>query len=211
MQPSLAFDPNRIYPDLPGGATFPRWFGWWLRLAGKRVRGLLTNASKPFIKDFMRTTNTGNEFHGMERQKRTLLIFQGIPASGKTTCAKEMQAKEPGRWKRVNRDELRIMIDDYKFTKENEKHITSIQNYLILRFLEAGYDVILDNTSLRPNIKREMEDLTSQIFADVNIQFRQFPVDKDEAKRRNSLRTGHARVPEHVIDDMHRKYEEMFD
>lgn len=38
-----------------------------------------------------------------------LLVLKGLPASGKSTYAKELVNKG---WKRVNKDDLRAMIDD---------------------------------------------------------------------------------------------------
>ena len=47
-----------------------------------------------------------------------LLILKGLPASGKSTYAKELVSKG---WKRVNKDDLRSMIDGGKWSKKNEE------------------------------------------------------------------------------------------
>lgn len=41
---------------------------------------------------------------------RTLMIFKGLPGCGKSTLAAELIKKEPGRWIRINRDDLRSMV-----------------------------------------------------------------------------------------------------
>ena len=47
--------------------------------------------------------------------------MRGLPGSGKSTYCKELQAKNPGKYKRVNRDLLREMLDCGVWSKENEK------------------------------------------------------------------------------------------
>jgi len=50
-----------------------------------------------------------------------VLILKGLPASGKSTYAKELVAK--GNWKRINKDDLRAMLDCSKWSKANEKFV----------------------------------------------------------------------------------------
>jgi tRNA uridine 5-carbamoylmethylation protein Kti12 len=54
---------------------------------------------------------------------RTIVMTIGLPASGKSTYSKELVKKEPGRWKRVSKDDLREMFDCYEFTQSNEKFV----------------------------------------------------------------------------------------
>jgi len=42
----------------------------------------------------------------------TVTILKGLPGSGKTTWAKEQIAKSPGNYKRINKDDLREMLDN---------------------------------------------------------------------------------------------------
>ena len=46
---------------------------------------------------------------------QTLFFLRGIPASGKTTWAKDLVNRSNGRVKRVNRDDLRALLDEGKF------------------------------------------------------------------------------------------------
>jgi predicted kinase len=73
-----------------------------------------------------------------------LLMLKGLPASGKSTYAKELVDQG---WKRVNKDDLRSMVDGGKWSKGNEKKIMEVQTSLIISFLSKGYNVVVDNTN----------------------------------------------------------------
>ena len=48
-----------------------------------------------------------------------LIMTKGLPASGKSTWAKQYLDDNPGT-KRVNKDDLRAMLDNGKWSKRNE-------------------------------------------------------------------------------------------
>ena len=52
-----------------------------------------------------------------------LILMRGLPASGKTTECKNLLLMHKGSYKRINRDDLRAMIDNGKWSKQNEKYI----------------------------------------------------------------------------------------
>lgn len=79
-----------------------------------------------------------------------LIMFKGIPSCGKTTKALEMIASATRPMKRVNNDELRLMLDGGKWSKENEASIRLVRARMIDEFLSRNYDVIVDNLNLRP-------------------------------------------------------------
>jgi len=80
---------------------------------------------------------------------KKLIMTYGLPASGKSTWAKEMIAKDPT-YKRVNKDELRKMVDYGKWSKDNEKCIVEMRDSMIARLMELGYNIIVDDTNLHP-------------------------------------------------------------
>jgi len=132
---------------------------------------------------------------------RTIIITQGLPASGKSTWAREQMASEPGRWKRFNRDDLRSMIDDSVFTRDNEKFIVSAQNDLVRKALSAGYDVILDNTHLVPRTVKTIHTIAESV-GDVKVIHKPFNVSLEKCLERNEKREGRARVPDNAIYGM---------
>lgn len=73
-----------------------------------------------------------------------LLILKGLPASGKSTWAREHCEKNKD-WVRVNRDDLRNMRGLYWLPKQ-EKLITKWEDACLISALESGYNVILDST-----------------------------------------------------------------
>lgn len=81
---------------------------------------------------------------------RRIIMTKGLPASGKSTFAKELLEKEPGQWKRVNKDEIRSMLDNGKWSKDNEKFVLKIRDALINAAMYEKKNVIVDDTNLAP-------------------------------------------------------------
>lgn len=106
-----------------------------------------------------------------------VIILKGLPASGKSTYAKEQLAKYPGRYKRVSKDNLRAMLDDNRWSKANEKFILKVRDMLILAALQEGYHVIVDDTNLLPKHEQTIRELVKglavveiQDFTDVPLE-----------------------------------------
>ena len=76
-----------------------------------------------------------------------LLALRGLPASGKTTYAKELVNKG---WVRVNKDDMRAMLNNSKFSKDNESYILSLRDEIIISSLVQGKNVVVDDTNLDP-------------------------------------------------------------
>jgi predicted kinase len=116
----------------------------------------------------------------------TLNITRGLPAAGKTTFAKKWVTRDPKKRARVNRDELRLMIYDHQFRPDLEEQITVAQRAAVLALLNAGYDVIADDTNLRPKYVREWRRWARGHGHDFWVH--EFPIEVDEAIRRDALR-----------------------
>lgn len=74
-----------------------------------------------------------------------LIIMKGLPASGKSTEAFRL-VKEEG-YKRVNKDDLRAMIDASKWSKKNEELVKSLEYGMVITFLDEGFNVVVDDTN----------------------------------------------------------------
>jgi predicted kinase len=95
-----------------------------------------------------------------------IIYTVGLPASGKTTWALDYLRANPTT-KRVNKDELRAMVDGGKWTHKNEKYILGIRDDLITKYLESGYDVIIDDTNFNPGHIAKFEEIAKEYKAEV--------------------------------------------
>ena len=135
-----------------------------------------------------------------------IILTVGLPASGKSTWAKEQVARSQGNIKRVNRDDLRAMIDP-NWTKHKERFIIVVRNSIIADALSFGHDVIVDDTNLQPAARANIEEN----FPCNTIEYKVFDVPFDECMRRNALREGTARVPDEAMFRMKRDWERYHD
>ena len=92
---------------------------------------------------------------------KKVTMLKGLPASGKSTWAKEQVKKSQGGCKRVNKDDLRTMIDDGQYSKGNERFVLQMRNNLIYEALKAGKHVIVDDTNLAPKHESDIRTLVA--------------------------------------------------
>lgn len=85
----------------------------------------------------------------------TVHLTTGLPASGKTTYAKKLVADSNGRVRRVNLDDIRMMMDlndGSRFDKNHEETVLKVQDAAIIGAIADGYDIIVDNTHLHARL-----------------------------------------------------------
>ncbi len=104
------------------------------------------------------------------RRVKTLYITVGLPASGKTTWAKAKMAEHPGSYKRVNKDDLRAMIDAGKWSRDNEKFVLIIRDMMVVEALKAGKHAIVDDTNLAPKHQERLKQLARENDAAFEVQ-----------------------------------------
>jgi predicted kinase len=117
---------------------------------------------------------------------KKVLILQGLPASGKSSFAKELLLANPGCWVRTNKDLLREMAHASYWSKSNEKFIIQLRDTAILMALEAGKHVVVDDANFGKNIDHIKELVKGQAKVEINDSFLQTPV--EECIRRDLLR-----------------------
>lgn len=96
----------------------------------------------------------------------TIWLTTGLPASGKSTWAKQMVKDSNGSMIRVNLDDLRTMLGidpaaNDKATKELVNTMYKLQDKMILAAVAAGKDVVVDNchlTATNPNRIKKLFD-----------------------------------------------------
>lgn len=141
-----------------------------------------------------------------------LVITVGLPGAGKTTYARQWVAEKPADRSRSNRDDLGALMHGGRFHGEpvlsnvTEKAITVAQHAQIRALLEAGRDVICDDTNLNADIVRNLEQIAHEAGADVEI-VDMLDVPLETVLARNAQRAGTpAFVPEQVIRSKHERY-----
>lgn len=136
----------------------------------------------------------------------TVHIAQGLPASGKTTAALELVRTSSGHVRRVNLDSLRLMLDDndgsVRHGRAHEDVVLATQDAAILAAVDAGFDVVVDNTHLVPRLPNRYKRLLASRDVDLAvIDCTGVPV--EECVRRDAGRSGS--VGEQLIRSMHER------
>ena len=139
---------------------------------------------------------------------KTVTITTGLPASGKTTWAKSELLKNPGMYKRINKDDLRAMLDDGKYSRANEDFILTVRDTLIEKSLLEGKHVIVDDTNLASKhidrIKHLIKNFNRTHGDQVQISVKEFHVDLETCIERDSKRANP--VGREVITNMYNQF-----
>lgn len=136
----------------------------------------------------------------------TLHITRGLPGSGKTTHACVWVDADRAHRARVNRDDLRSMLDRGVFEKGvTEPRILAARDALILGLLRKGLDVICDDTNLPQRTARDLARLARRAGAGFEVtDFTDVPL--ADCIERDAARSDKQAVGEAVIRDMHMRY-----
>lgn len=132
-----------------------------------------------------------------------VILTKGLPASGKSTWAKELLAEHPNQYKRVNKDDLRATLDNGFFDgKKTENFILKVRDQIILAALAEGKHVIVDDTNLDPKHETHVRELVKDKALVEIKDFTSVPL--EECIARDQKRQNY--VGEKVIRGMHKKY-----
>ena len=134
---------------------------------------------------------------------KIIFYLKGIPASGKSTWANEQMRKYPNRFKRINKDLLREMLNFSKFDVQKEKFLLNVRDYIIRLSLKKGFDIIVDDTNFSDKHWYRIAEIAKEV-GDVKIIEKYFDVNYKEAIKRNSTRKNP--LPESVISNMFKKH-----
>jgi predicted kinase len=137
----------------------------------------------------------------MSKRNKKVIILVSPPAGGKTTYALNYLSKNPNTV-RVNRDSFRFMLRDTPITENKvENLITDLSNEAILKALNKGFDVIVDNTHVK---KKYIEDIIElvKLLADIEFVVLDCSLEKLLERDKNRQKS----VGERVIKNMYKEF-----
>lgn len=131
-----------------------------------------------------------------------MLILQGLPASGKSTYAKEWVNQDPKHRVRINRDTMRLMLNPI-YSMDHENLVTDILDFALTNILAHNYDVVIDNMNLSKKYVDGLEAKAKEANYEIVIKsFKDVPLDvciERDSKRELS-------IGKSVITALHKKY-----
>lgn len=110
-----------------------------------------------------------------------ILVLQGVPASGKTTWAKEF-VKDKKDWIIVSRDEIREATGKY-WVPKRENYISEVEEFQVKSAIKNNLNVIVDATNLNPKTIEKWKNLAEELYTE--IEFRTFYIDFKTALERD--------------------------
>lgn len=135
--------------------------------------------------------------------KLKVTLTRGCSGSGKTTWA-EKYCSENKHTVNINRDDLRDMLFcDYKFSKQRESLVTSVQMDIAEKAIKSGYNVIISDTNINPNTVDGWKFFAKDFELDFEIK--DFVVDFEVLKKRNDKR-GLKSIPIDVLRNQYKRY-----
>jgi predicted kinase len=108
---------------------------------------------------------------------KKVICYRGLPASGKDFDAKELMDKNPNKYKRVNKDDIRAMMDCGHWSEDTEQFVVKVRDSLILLALKEGKHVLVTDTNFGkkhiPHIEQLVKGLATveiKDFSDIPIE-----------------------------------------
>ena len=130
-----------------------------------------------------------------------ILMLKGLPASGKSTYAKELVSKNHN-WVRVNKDDLRAMMNNGEFSGKLEKQVVKTEREIAENALKLGKNVVIDDTNFNPTHEEYFRQLAKTYKAEFEIKFFDTPLEICMVRDNKRLNG----VGEMVIRKMYNQY-----
>lgn len=114
-----------------------------------------------------------------------IVMMKGLPASGKSTRAKELV--NGGSFIRVNRDLLREMLHNGRWSGKNEDMTILAEKAIAKQALYNGINVVVDDTNLNPSNEAMWRGIADECSAKFEVEELTTPF--DECIRRDAERS----------------------
>lgn len=139
---------------------------------------------------------------------KTVYILKGLPASGKSTLAKKLLDDNPGQYKRLNKDDLRAMLDNGAHSNTNEKFVERVRDFMLVEALKEGKHVVIDDTNLSAKPVERISQVVQHYMKDsgdqVKIVLQEVDTPLDECLARDAVRE--KKVGKNVIMRMYKQH-----
>lgn len=100
-----------------------------------------------------------------------IIMTIGLPASGKSTWAKEQVAKSNGHITRVNKDDLRAMMHNGEFHgSRSENEVLNARDNIVGFALTKKKSVIVDDTNFHPKHEAALRQIAENCGAEFEIK-----------------------------------------
>ena len=137
-----------------------------------------------------------------------IIICRGIPASGKSTWAKQWVLEDPEHRIRINQDDIRNMLGKY-WVPSRENLVSYINNAIITKAVSLNYDIVIDNINLNPKNILYIEDIILLCNMKYIIEYKDFfDVPLSVCIERDKKRTNP--IGEEVIRSFYNRYKNKY-
>ena len=106
------------------------------------------------------------------KMNQQILFLKGLPASGKSTFARQYCLDHP-EFKRLNKDDIREELGNPEWSNKFEKEVLTLQRNRGIEYLENGFSIIIDDT----NFSKKHSDFWGQVASDRQIEMITLPFD----------------------------------
>jgi predicted kinase len=133
-----------------------------------------------------------------------IILTRGLPASGKSTWAKEWVAEDSDWRLRINRDDLRFQLFNkyWPLTRMQEDHVTLMEEIMVEAAVKAKVSVVVDATHLKAAYVKRWYDIGNRLGVPVNVK--DFETDVELCVLRDEQRD--RQVGEEVIRDLYTRF-----
>lgn len=110
-----------------------------------------------------------------------IIVLQGVPASGKSTWAKEFVIGKED-WVIISKDSIRESTGNY-WVPSRENYISEVEEFQVKSAIKNNLNIILDSTNLNPKVIEKWKNLAKETNS--KIDFKLFKIDFKTALERD--------------------------